>query len=322
MPGDRPVVVVADDVPTCLHILLHMLAEQNYEVLAAESGQAVLDLARDETPDLFLLDVLMPDLNGYEVCKRLKQDPRLSHIPVVFITAKARSEDIVRGFQAGAADYVAKPFNKAEVLARVRTHLQLHHAMQELERLRVLALDANPLTGLPGNKQIVLAIARAIETRQPQAVVYADLDNFKAYNDKYGFARGDEALKTTANVILNTVRDHGGADSFTGHVGGDDYVLLLPSDRAPAVCEEIARAFDAAVPSLYEPEDAAAGCIRSVDREGKAHTFPLMTLSMGGVDLTHRRFQHYLEVADRCAEVKTAAKGLHGSSVYFDKRHS
>jgi PleD family two-component response regulator len=321
MSGDRPVVVVADDVPASLSVLLHMLSEQNYEVLAAESGQAVLDLARDETPDLFLLDVLMPDLNGYEVCKRLKQDPRLGHIPVVFITAKSRSEDIVRGFEAGAADYVAKPFNKSEVLARVRTQLQLRATMQELERLRVFALDASPLTGLPGNKRIALAIAGAVESGLPQAVVYADLDNFKAYNDKYGFARGDEALKTTANVILSTIRDHCGAGNFVGHVGGDDFVLLLPSDRAPAVCEEIARAFDAAAPSLYDPEDAAAGCIRSVDREGKAHTFPLMTLSMGGVDLTHHEFRHYLEVADRCAEVKKAAKKLSGSSVYFDQRH-
>lgn len=313
-------ILAVDDDPIGLKILMRMLGSAGYNVIGLTGGEQVLDQVDKGIPDLFLLDIMMPVMDGLEVCRRLKQDERVCRVPVVFITGKDETDDVVDGFNVGAADYVTKPVNKAELLARVRTHVQLYHSMLELERLRQLALDANPLTGLPGNNSVVETITRAINEKRASSVIYCDLDNFKAYNDKYGFARGDQAIRYTSSVILEVVARRCPEDHFVGHIGGDDFTLVVPAERAQEVAEEIGVTFDEGVAALYDPEDRAEGGILSVNRQGEAQRFPLMTLSMGGVDLSVRHFDHYLEVANLCAEVKKFAKKIEGSKVYFDRR--
>lgn len=207
------------------------------------------------------------------------------------------------------------------MLARARTQIRLYHSILELERLNQLALDANPLTGLPGNNSVAEAITRAIEDHSHLCVVYCDMDNFKAYNDKYGFARGDRAIQYAADTIQGAMQSICGPGFFIGHIGGDDFSVLVPSEKATLVAEEIARRFDDGVAKLYNPEDLKEGGIVSINRQGHRQNFPIMALSMGGVDLSQRAFKHYLEVANLCADVKKIAKEMHGSSIFFNRRN-
>jgi len=313
-------ILVADDDPGNLLLLKKVLSKAAYNVVTVPNGMQVFEAVKKQVPDLFLLDILMPELDGLEVCRRLKRDEALRRIPVIFITSQDKTRDVLVGFEAGAADYIAKPVNNAELLARVRTHVRLYRSILELERLKQLALEANPLTGLPGNNSLAEAITRALSGGAAVCVIYCDLDNFKAFNDKYGFARGDAAIRFTAETILGAMRRLCGEDGFIGHIGGDDFSILVPSGRAEAVASEIARRFDEGVACLYDPEDARAGFIASENRQHEQEKFPIMSLSMGGVDLSGRAFRHYLEVANVCADVKRVAKGMAGSGVFFDRR--
>jgi diguanylate cyclase (GGDEF)-like protein len=313
-------ILIADDDPRILKFLETILGKAGYETLPAKNGREALAILDGHTPDLLLLDITMPEMDGLEVCRRLKKDPRWARVPMIFITGRDQTDDVVQGFEAGAADYITKPVNKATMLARVRTHLKLRELILELERLNRLALEANPLTGLPGNNSVAEAIGRAVEGREPVCVIYADLDRFKPFNDTYGFARGDEAIRFTAGVLGRSAEDVCGAGTFLGHIGGDDFALVVPAAKAEALGEEIARRFDAGIAGLYDPRDREEGGIHSVDRKGVKEFFPIMTLSMAGVDLSRRRCRHYLEVVNACAEVKKVAKSLPGSGICFDRR--
>ncbi len=315
-------IVVADDDAGVLLILGKMLRAEGYEVIGTPNGSEVLEIAERTPPMLFMLDVVMPSLDGLEVCRRLKLDPRFKRIPVIFITARKESNDIVLGFQAGAADYIGKPINREETLARVNSQISLYQYMLELERLNQLALDANPSTGLPGNNSIAAAVTKAIKDGGLTSVIYCDLDNFKAFNDKYGFARGDQVIKFTGRIIQESMAAVCRPEGFVGHIGGDDFVLLSPADKAEAMAHRIIRVFDQGIKDFYNQQDAAAGKIMSKDRQGRAQEFPLMAISIGVVELGNRSFSHYQEVANLCAEVKEVAKSHPGSCVFFDRRRS
>ncbi len=313
-------VLIADDSPSNLQLLHDILARSGYEVMVAENGEEVLEIIEEETPDIFLLDIMMPGMDGLELCHRIKSMSRFTATPIVFITAKNSSEDIVQGFSAGAVDYIPKPFNEAEILARVQTHIRLHDVLMELERLRQLALDANPLTQLPGNNSIIRGIAEALNDERRLSVVYADIDNFKAFNDKYGFAAGDQVLRFTATRIVAAVETACGKGRMVGHVGGDDFVFITPTECTRAAVDRVIRDFDEGIRSFYSEEDLEKGEIRVTDRNGMLRTFPLMSISLGVVELEKKFFNHHLEVSAICAEVKKVAKSITGSSFFINRR--
>lgn len=196
----------------------------------------------------------------------------------------------------------------------------LNQKNKELELLYGMALDANPMTGLPGNNSISAAISKAIGNKVDFCVIYTDLDNFKAFNDKYGFAVGDEVIKFTADVLNRSLAAVDCEESFLGHIGGDDFVLIVPMEKTKAVVEFIIRKFDADVVKFYNDNDLAQGFISSTNRRGIKEDFPIMTISMAGVDLSLNRYHEYIEVNDACAELKKKAKSIPGSNFYLDHR--
>lgn len=197
---------------------------------------------------------------------------------------------------------------------------RLRAALQELERLRRLALDANPLTQLPGNNTIARVVQQAIDRRADVAVVYCDIDHFKAYNDMYGFSRGDEVLCFAGGLLRQVVAEWAAGDGFVGHVGGDDFVYLVPAVIAAAVGRVVASRFDDGMRGFYSRRDRDRGTVWVQDRRGRARSVPLASLSMAGVELRQNDLSCYAEVATRCAEVKTAAKACPGSVIVFDRR--
>jgi len=176
------------------------------------------------------------------------------------------------------------------------------------------------LTKMPGNNSVAARINQALSHNENVCVIYSDLDNFKAFNDKYGFALGDDVMMYTSQVLKDATLSINDDDAFIGHIGGDDFVVVVPSDRAQATADAISHQFDEGIVKFYNPEDAAAKCIQSINRKGEKQIFPLMSISMAGVDLSHGCYEQYIEVNDACAEVKKIAKGMPGGAFALDRR--
>jgi diguanylate cyclase (GGDEF)-like protein len=315
-------VLIVDDERANLNILIELLKPQ-YKIMAANSGQKALKaLMGASPPDLVLLDIMMPDMDGYEVCRQIKSHDATCDIPVIFVTAMSEVSDETKGFKLGAVDYITKPISPSIVQARVETHLGFQYALKELKRLYSFALDSNPMTGLPGNNTLTKRIKQALKQKEAVCVIYSDLDNFKAFNDKYGFALGDEVLLFTSNIFTKVVKRVNLPDAFVGHIGGDDFIVIVPSTLAQKVADEIIQVFDKGITSFYSDEDVKANCIHSVNRQGEKQTFPLMSISLACVDLSHNRFNRFVEVNDACTEAKKKAKSIPGSSFFMDRRRS
>jgi len=188
-----------------------------------------------------------------------------------------------------------------------------------VERLRKLALDASPLTGLPGGVTIESRINGALRQGEPLAALYVDLDNFKSFNDAYGFLAGNEVIRFTAQCLTDVLGEKDD-EYFVGHIGGDDFMALVPVEELHATAGTIAGRFDAGVRHFYGPADLRRGFIEASDRRGNHHSFPIMTVSMGAVDLTRGAYSQAFQVSEACAEVKSLAKAEPNSVLFVDRR--
>ena len=267
-------------------------------------------MVASEKPDLVLLDVVMPGIDGFEVCKLLRKDESNNLIPIIMLTAQGNEEDKLAGLELGADDYITKPFNPRELVSRVR------NTLLRIDRNRL----ANPLTGLPGNTEIQSEINYRIAKDIIFSVLYLDVDNFKAYNDVYGFSHGDRAIKLIADILMDNVRTFGSRNDFIGHIGGDDFVVITDPQHADALCENIIKEFDERVPELYSDVDKRAGFISTVNRMGQITQYPIMTLSIAVASNEHRVLRNHLEVGEIAAELKKKAKSIVGSVYLKDRR--
>jgi diguanylate cyclase (GGDEF)-like protein len=303
-------ILVVDDDPDIARFVEVNLRSAGYDVAVAGDGEEAIDKAMDLRPDLVLLDVMMPRIDGFEVAQRLRKNPQTANTSIIMLTAKALSADKVTGLQSGADDYIIKPFDPIELLARVKGTLRRAKEMRNL----------SPLTGLPGNIRIQEEIERQVREGRDFAVLYSDLDNFKAYNDQKGFVRGDRLIQATARLIQDAVVGFAGAEGFVGHVGGDDFVAVVQPEIAEEVAKRIAERFDEARADFYEPEDLERGFVRVEDRKGVMQDIPLVAVSIGIASTSKRRFAHYGEAVAVATEMKSFAKRDAGSSYAVDRR--
>jgi diguanylate cyclase (GGDEF)-like protein len=303
-------VLVVDDDPDVARFVEVNLRSAGYDVTVASDGEEALERAVELRPDLVLLDVMMPKLDGFEVAQRLRRDARTSSTSIIMLTAKALSSDKVLGLSTGADDYIIKPFDPVELLARVKGTLRRAREMRAL----------SPLTGLPGNIRVQEEIRRRVAEEQPFALLYADVDHFKAYNDHYGFVRGDRAIQAMARLASEVSHDMVGPEGFVGHVGGDDFVLIVPPEIAEDVATRLCERFDEEAPMLYDPDDLERGHIEVKDRQGAMAKFPILTVSVGIVSTSIRGFSHYGEAVSVATEMKQVAKRQPGSSFAVDRR--
>jgi DNA-binding response OmpR family regulator len=276
-----------DDDPFIARLLEIELKAAGYEVRVASDGQQALTQAQEDCPDLVLADVMMPNMDGFELTRRLRQDSRTAGVSIIMLTARGLSADKLEGFAIGADDYIVKPFDTPELLARIRGVLRRSKDQR----------TASPLTGLPGNIRIEDEI-------------------------DYGFLRGDQAIQETARLIEDATVQTAGDAAFVGHVGGDDFVIVVQPEQAPAVAEAIVAAFDARVTDWYDAGDRANGYIEVMNRRGELERFPLLTISVGVASTEKRSFHHYAEAVAVATEMKQYAKGLAGSAWAADRRTS
>jgi diguanylate cyclase (GGDEF)-like protein len=303
-------ILIADDDPDIRDILKLTLQEENYEVIEAKDGEEGLKIIRSKPLDLVLLDYKMPKMDGRQLCNLIKKDLLLQHLPIIMVTGKGEVSDKIDGIDAGADDYIVKPFEPKELLARIR--MVLRRTQRDLE--------ANPLTRLPGNVAILNELSNCIDRKNQFAVCYVDLDKFKAYNDKYGFEHGDEVIRETARILLGATKEFGNPDDFVGHIGGDDFVIITTPDVSDKICEKVIHDFDNISPSFYNEEDRQNGFIIGYDRQSKIHRIQLLSVSIGVVTNELRQITHVAEIGEIGAELKKLAKSEERSNYVKDKR--
>lgn len=241
MMGRRPPrVVVVDDEPSILEMLRLRLESMGATVFTIPRGGDALPLARQEAPDLILLDIMMPDLDGFSVIRQLKEDEATRQIPVIFMTARDEIDSRVQGLDLGAHDYVTKPFNTVELIARIRAALRVKSLQDELfEKNRLLEqlATSDPLTGLPNRRtfeeQVYVEMERARRGNHPLSCLIFDLDNFKDINDVHGHQAGDEVLRQIGRVLLGRKR----RTDMVSRYGGEEFVWLLPGAPLAAATE-------------------------------------------------------------------------------------
>jgi len=306
----RKKILIIDDSELMQAVIRDILSKEGYEVYSACSGEEGLDRIQAVKPDLIILDIEMPGMNGFEVLRTLRTEESNNLTPVIIITAKVSEDDKLIGLELGADDYIVKPFNSRELVSRVR------NTLVRIERNRY----ANPLTGLCGNIEIQAELNYRLANRKEIAVIYCDLDNFKAFNDAYGFARGDSAIKLTADIIRDAVHYGGNRDDFIGHIGGDDFVIITSWDKYDNICKMIIEDFDKKILFLYNEDDRERGYITTKNRLGQTRDFPIMTISLAVVTNEKRNYENALEIAEVAAEVKKYVKTLEGSNYFKDRR--
>ncbi|MGA7269665.1 MAG: response regulator [Acidimicrobiia bacterium] len=303
-------ILVADDDPDILQVVRVNLELEGYEVETALDGQEALDKATELPPDLILLDIMMPRMDGLTALHRIRSHSTTGNTSIILLTARGLPEDRVRGLELGADDYVTKPFDVSELVARVKAVMRRTQA----------ARDLSPLTGLPGNFRISQEIEERIASGDRFALVHGDLDNFKAFNDHYGFMRGDEVIRFSGRCLQEAATAVDQDEPFVGHIGGDDFVAIVAGDVAEAFCKEVIERFDDGILDYYDTADALRGYIEVVDRRGERYAVPVASISLGVATNLNRHIPSQWEASALAVEMKEFAKKRAGSSYEIDRR--
>ncbi len=310
MESQAPLILVVDDEPPIREILKFQLENAGYRVATAGTGLEGLQVVEENPPDLILLDLMIPQIDGYEFCRRMKGDYGTRHIPIIILTARGELDEKLRGLENGANDYVTKPFSMSELLVRVKNVLHWSQSQRE----------ANPLTGLPGNVSIERELSNRIEKGRTFAFLYIDIDNFKSFNDYYGYAKGDEAIKQTARTLMSAVADFGDSEDFVGHIGGDDFVVITSPERADAIARTVVDLFDRSSKSLFEEDDLERGFLKIRRRTGEVMKVKSLGITVAIVTNERGPITHIGRVADIASELKRYGKGMSGSVVVRERR--
>lgn len=299
-----PRILIADDDIDILDLIKFTLNAEQYDVIECQDGEEALRKTIEEKPDLVILDVNMPKLMGFEVCEKIRENPETCLIPIIMLTSLSKTKDKLTGIKLGADEYMIKPFEPFELVSRVEMLLR---------RIKE-TISANPLTGLPGNLTIEAEIKRRMESGEPFAFIHADIDNFKAFNDKYGFDKGDSIIRFVSVIMRFAVKRCGDDKTFIGHVGGEDFVIVTSPENAEEICKDIIENFDKSVPEQYDADVRERGYLWGVDRSGKETQFPLMTVSIGALIAQPGKYQHYSQIIEQAKDLLRQAKATKASS--------
>jgi CheY-like chemotaxis protein len=302
-------VLVVEDTTLISRTLQEPLASDGDHIVTVLSGEDAVQFALRKIPQLIILDMESTGEDGYEIIRRLRAHTRTMHIPIIVVSAENSAGDKVRAFRMGVDDYITIPFDAEEFLERVRT--QLRHVQQVL---------LSRLIDLPGAFQVEITINCKLASQDPWSILYLDLDNFKAFNDVYGFLAGNELIRLVGRICRRVVCEYGNLDDFVGHVGGDDFVVVTTPDRARLLSCRIIAAYKELSPPFYRPEDLKRGSISGVDRKGRPYQFPLVSLSIGIVNNQPLPARSLQEISYLVAEAKRNAKRSTDNIYYLSSR--
>ena len=282
--------------------------DTEYKFISVKSEQ--IDVALRNIPTIIIINEDAIDVDTVELCKKIRNDDDNSITPVIVVSSNSDKEHRIEILKESVEYYIKKPVNAQ----------YLYYTIKNLGRLLSINRRISPLTGLPGNVQIHAELKKRISNRENFSVLYLDLDNFKAYNDVYGFLKGDEIIKYTADTIVRCVHNYIHEGAFVGHIGGDDFIAIVPILNCDEICKNIIASFDAHVTKFFTEEDVEKGYIEVANRKGIIEQFPLTSISIGVVEADVGRFANMLEIGEVGAQVKHNAKAVMGSSYFIDRR--
>ncbi len=308
MPQTSAILFAPDGQPLP-ELVRSWLEAHRIPVLHAATADDMMAAALRSRPRVVLIDARNHPVAALKGCSRLKADSFTGIVPVAVCT---RGDDIAfaAAFDAGSDEVLREGISAAE----------LRHRMDALLRRSDRDTFVHPSTRLPGAIEIETEIARRLDAGMQFAVCYADLDHFKEYNDRYSYYDGDRVIRILSKILHDVVKGITGEDGFVGHIGGDDFLFILPVVHVAPVCEEIVTVFDTLIPYQYSEQDRRAGYYFGKDRRGQLHKVPLMTVSIGVVTNERRRFTHAAQVSELATEMKSYAKTLPGSVYTIDRR--
>ena len=269
-----------------------------------------LEVALKNIPSLIIINEDNIDEDSLEICKKIKSDEDNSITPLIVLSSNKDHEHRLNMLKLGVAHYIKHPIDED----------YLYYTIINVLGLIYINRRVSPLTGLPGNVQIQAELKKRFLSKETFAMMYLDLDNFKAYNDVYGFLKGDEIIKFTARTILKNIHTDEYEDSFVGHVGGDDFIAIVSETDYDRICQNIIADFDHNVTKFFTDEDAEKGYIEVANRKGIIEQFPLTSISIGVVEVEKGRFANVLEIGEAGASVKHLAKTIQGSTYVIDRR--
>ena len=270
-----------------------------------------LETALKNIPSIIIINEDHISKTANECCKIINQDEDNSITPIIVISSNPNHRHRLEIFKLSVLEYIKSPIEGKFLYYTIKNILDLLYVNRRI----------SPLTGLPGNVQIHSELKKRLTKEEEFSVLYLDLDNFKAYNDAYGFMKGDEIIKFTAKTILKSIHDNAMEDSFVGHIGGDDFVAIVSADsNVDKICQDIIVDFDSNVLKFFSDEDLDKGFIEIPNRKGIIEEFPLTSLSIGVVVVDKTRFSNVLEIGEAGAGVKHLAKTIPGSTYVVDRR--
>jgi DNA-binding response OmpR family regulator len=298
-------VLLVDDDEDLLGLAQENLQSHGFECTLAANGDEALRILETDQPDIIISDIAMPVLDGLAFCKKVKSNIFLCRIPVILLTARAHIDDRISGFESGADDYLVKPIDFRELSARVKAILRRYK----------LILDMNPSTKLPGANAAEEEIMRRIKKGQKFAVCYADLDNFKAYADTYGFQYANKAIKLTARILSDSIRESRVKDTYLAHIGGDDFIILTPTAGSMKLCKKVVAEFDQRIRTCFNETDLKNDYFLGFDRDGNFRKFPIMAISIVILANVSSTFDSVREIGETASRLKRVAKKVPGSNI-------
>lgn len=311
MPPEK--ILIVEDNEDTIELLSELLKPEGFGVSIARTGPEGLELAKKLLPNLILLDIRIPIMDGFEICSKLRDNFYTSHIPILVLSGICKeTEDKVKGLELGADDYITKPFSNKELVARAHAVLRRYH----LDR------GCNPLTELPGNPAIEQQIKSRLRRGQTFTVLYSDLDSFKPFNDYYGYSKGDRVIKSLSRIFIDSLETTGNKDDFIGHIGGDDFIYITTPDKAKPIADRIIDKVASLSKKIFNKEDLERGYIEITDRRGEITKFPAaIGITIAAVtSTTTNKLRSHLKISDSLAELKHYGKSRMGSIFVIDRR--
>lgn len=302
-------IYIIDDDESSIIVFRELFKDDpDFKFISVTSDQ--IDVTLKNIPSMIIINEDAIEVNVLDLCKKIRNDVDNSITPIIVVSSDADKKHRIEILQEAVEYYIKKPVNVQ----------YLYYTIKNLSRLLTINRRISPLTGLPGNVQINAELKKRLSNKEEFSVLYLDLDNFKAYNDVYGFLKGDEIIKFTADTIIRCVHEYATNDTFIGHIGGDDFIAILPTVDCEEVCETIIANFDAHVINFFTEEDREKGYIEVENRKGVIEQFTLTSISIGVVEADKGRFSNVLEIGEVGAQVKHLAKSIAGSSYSIDRR--
>ena len=302
-------IYIIDDDESSILVFKELFKEDTeYKFISVKSD--MIEVALKNIPSMIIINEDAIDMNIIDLCKKIRNDDDNTITPVIVVSSNDNSEHRIKILQESIEYYIKKPVNEK----------YLYYTVKNVLRLLAINRRISPLTGLPGNVQIHAELKKRLANKEAFSVLYVDLDNFKAYNDVYGFLNGDEIIKFTARCVANHLHDTEDESNFVGHIGGDDFVAITANTNCEKICQDIILEFDQGVLKYFNKSDIEKGYLEIPNRKCVIEQFPLTSISIAVVVVDKGRFKNVLEIGESAAQVKHLAKMTPGSTYVIDRR--